>query len=559
MKTQPDNRGFTTLSMTTWFASEHIAAKLLGGVTVIVIVCGVVLRGLGMTRSLWLDETWLANSILQKSLHQTLYYPGWLQTSPPGFLILVRWTNHLSGLSNASLRIVPLVSGILALPCLAWLSWKLLRPLAATWAVALYAFSPNAIYYSHVLKQYSSELACSAALMTAVWVYLSHERASRFWVLLGVLWMCLLGAYGTVLFLPGLLLLLWPFAGGERKEGERRRATSRWWLTLLLISATFLTLFLVTIRPNRTEDLRLDQRHPRTTSISEILSYTQYQTTELSQELPIPPRRPSPVLRLMRRVLIIGVPFCIVCGIVYARGDAKKRRFLVFMCGCPLATAFVVDLFSIYPWRGRTLLLLLPCLVFPLGSCIEIVQFRVRHGIWRTRFVAAACALAIAVTCLVGLRYGEGDRGDFDEDMAGAIRYVSEKALPSDLIFVQPYAEEAWKLYSRMYGLPSSLDVRFGDTGWPCCARGKKPLVSGKALVIRDFSSKIPESFDGRIWILTTAKKTHWQYVGLDEPAFLRSLLIPAGCQQLSVESFTNVSLQLFSCDKAALLKLPGS
>ena len=319
MKTQPDNRDFTTLSMTTWFASEHIAAKLLGGVTVIVIVCGVVLRGLGMTRSLWLDETWLANSILQKSLHQTLYYPGWLQTSPPGFLILVRWTNHLSGLSNASLRIVPLVSGILALPCLAWLSWKLLRPLAATWAVALYAFSPNAIYYSHVLKQYSSELACSAALMTAVWVYLSHERASRFWVLLGVLWMCLLGAYGTVLFLPGLLLLLWPFAGGERKEGERRRATSRWWLTLLLISATFLTLFLVTIRPNRTEDLRLDQRHPRTTSISEILSYTQYQTTELSQELPIPPRRPSPVLRLMRRVLIIGVPFCIVCGIVYAR------------------------------------------------------------------------------------------------------------------------------------------------------------------------------------------------------------------------------------------------
>jgi hypothetical protein len=218
-----------------------------------------------------------------------------------------------------------------------------------------------------------------------------------------------------------------------------------------------------------------------------------------------------------------------------------------------------MDLFNIYPWRGRTLLLLLPCLVLPLGSCVEIVEDQFGRGIWRARLIAAACVVTIVAICLVGLRYGEGDRSERNEDMAGSMRYLSEKALPSDLIFVQSYAEEGWKLYSRMYGLSTALDVRFGDTGWPRCARGRKPRLSGKTRVADDFLSQVPETFYGRIWILGTSQQFHWSYVGLDEPAFLQSLLIPAGCRQLPVESFTNVSLQLFYCDQAALLKLRSS
>jgi hypothetical protein len=326
----------------------------------------------------------------------------------------------------------------------------------------------------------------------------------------------------------------------------------------VMSSATFLTLFFVTIRPNRSEYLKLEWNHPRTTSISGILDYSRLQAAALLQELPGPPRQERPAVTLVRRVLMISIPVCILCGIGLARGDAKKRGFLVFMCGCPLVTAFATDLFNIYPWRSRTLLLLLPCLVLLLGSCIEVVEDAVSRGFWQSRFIAIACVMGIGVTCWAGLRYGEGDLSDINENWAEAVRYIGEKASPSDFIFVHSYAEEAWKLYSRMYRLGSSLGVKFGDTGWPCCARGKKPGFSGKALVAQDLLSNIPESFDGRIWILATSKKFHWWYVGLDEPVFIRSLIISAGCQQVPVETFMNVSLQQFQCDGPALLKLRG-
>src|SRR5580692_5828591 len=70
------------------------------------------IRGIG--RSLWLDEAWVANSIAAPSLHDTFYYPQWLQTSPPLFLLAARGAVHLLGLSNVSLRIVPLIFALLA-------------------------------------------------------------------------------------------------------------------------------------------------------------------------------------------------------------------------------------------------------------------------------------------------------------------------------------------------------------------------------------------------------------------------------------------------------------
>jgi hypothetical protein len=103
------------------------------------------------------------------------------------------------------------------------------------------------------------------------------------------------------------------------------------------------------IRQNRTEDLRLDQRRPRTASIRDILEYSRIQTVALSEELPIPPPRPHGQAIPVRLVLMIAAPLCVLCGVVFAGGDAKKRRFLVFMCGCPLITAFVMDLFNIHP------------------------------------------------------------------------------------------------------------------------------------------------------------------------------------------------------------------
>jgi hypothetical protein len=59
---------------------------VLGGL----VLAGVITRVQFLDRSLWLDEAWLANSILAASLPQAIYYDDWLQTTPPLFVALAR-------------------------------------------------------------------------------------------------------------------------------------------------------------------------------------------------------------------------------------------------------------------------------------------------------------------------------------------------------------------------------------------------------------------------------------------------------------------------------------
>jgi len=133
--------------------------------TALIVVCGLVLLARGMNKSLWLDEAWVANSTLGNTLSETSYHSTMIHTSPAGFLVLVRWTNKLLKFSNISLRVVPFFSGMVALMCMAYLGFKLLHTVVATWSATLFSFSPLAIYFSHALKQFSSELMCSVLLL----------------------------------------------------------------------------------------------------------------------------------------------------------------------------------------------------------------------------------------------------------------------------------------------------------------------------------------------------------------------------------------------------------
>ena len=66
-----------------------ILAEVSGRLATIVLLGFTLILGLyGIERSLWLDEAWVANSVHAPTLHGMFYYPNWLQTSPPLFLLL---------------------------------------------------------------------------------------------------------------------------------------------------------------------------------------------------------------------------------------------------------------------------------------------------------------------------------------------------------------------------------------------------------------------------------------------------------------------------------------
>src|ERR1700689_913491 len=92
-------------------------------------------------RALWLDEIYLAKSLLNRNLDDLLFRPleDW-QAAPPGFLVLVHLTTRLFGNGERSLRLVSLLFGLASLPLMLEVARRLLRPGSAIVAVAIFTF-----------------------------------------------------------------------------------------------------------------------------------------------------------------------------------------------------------------------------------------------------------------------------------------------------------------------------------------------------------------------------------------------------------------------------------
>ena len=173
-----------------------------------VAVYGVMQRLSGMGRSLWLDEAWVANSVLASSLKGMFYYDAWLQSSPPLFLLLVRGVvSHLKP-TNTALRLIPLLMGILAILSMLALARRLLLRQFALLAWTLFVLSPVAVDYSKELKQYSAELAVSTTILLVCALYIESATVRRFWLLVGAFVIGLSIGYATVFILPGVILLI---------------------------------------------------------------------------------------------------------------------------------------------------------------------------------------------------------------------------------------------------------------------------------------------------------------------------------------------------------------
>src|SRR6185369_2095498 len=179
----------------------RMAAIILFGLTLIL--------GLyGIERSLWLDEIWVANSVNAPTLSGMFYYPNWLQTSPPLFLLLARAAISVFGLSTVVLRSVPLLLSLVAVAAMLALARRVVAPPYAVLATGILAFHPTVVEYFRSFKQYGGEVAATALVLWAAVTYLQQPQRRQFYVLLGVTAGAMMLSYPTVFLLPGLILVV---------------------------------------------------------------------------------------------------------------------------------------------------------------------------------------------------------------------------------------------------------------------------------------------------------------------------------------------------------------
>ena len=103
--------------------------------------------------AMWLDEIWVAQNIRDRGIRELLFEPlANRQIAPPGFLAAVEATTMVLGMSEAALRLVPLLGSILALLLLWRVAGRFLGDTALAAALLLAATSPALIWYSGNVK-----------------------------------------------------------------------------------------------------------------------------------------------------------------------------------------------------------------------------------------------------------------------------------------------------------------------------------------------------------------------------------------------------------------------
>ena len=188
-----------------WLTTQRIAVAA-GSFFVVV---GAVIRFWGYNAvSMWLDEGF-ALLYSKQSWPSVMGINGFYSPHPPLYFTLTKVFNLVFADDSAG-RTLSVFCGIAALPVFWLLARRLLDPLAAIVATAVFAFSPIHIYYSQEARMYSLVVLSVTTSYLALVGYL-QTRQRRWAALYGIaLVIAAYGDYSSLFALaPQALILLW--------------------------------------------------------------------------------------------------------------------------------------------------------------------------------------------------------------------------------------------------------------------------------------------------------------------------------------------------------------
>ncbi len=482
------------------------------------------------------------------------HYDAWLQTSPPLFLLLVRLTVLSLGATNWTLRLIPLLFGVLAAVLMFQLARITLAPRFARAAWALFVLSPLAISFSRTLKQFSAELAVSTALLLTCCLYLQRGTDKRFRLLLATAAVGPLVAYSSAFLLPPVVLLVW--LAGERPGPKTFAPRGHRWRAPVLAAVwggMLLGVYVFCVRPNTSASLHAYWADDR--SAHNFARNAVTDAYSLVYDLPVP----RPVLH--STVVRAGVAIILLAGLALSvlryRHGRRKWLEIQALCGVPWFLLTVCSALGLYPVNERMGLFLLPAVALLLTCDSQLIAYFLLRGARRRRLVPVLdSGLAVLVALLLvvsAIRQPIHAAAVPLEDMSAAVSFLKGQFREGDRLWVHASGTETFKLYQHLDGW-TNAPVQSGHTGWPCCPRGVVVLKgSGREADVRaDINTSLPSGFAGRVWLVYTTRPEHWSFVGIDESQVLDHVFVERGCVKGTTPVFYGIGVGLYDCGTGA-------
>jgi len=453
-------------------------------------------------RSLWLDEAMLALNIDQRSFAGLTGSLDFNQAAPLGFLWLEKLVVTVFGPSEFALRVWPLLASVLTLFLFARISRRLLRPQAALFAIALMSLSTSLVYYAAEVKQYAFDVLLATVIL---FVGLSHDdNGETRWVTLGVI-----GTLGVwfshplIFSLPGIALYVWLRPISPSHEARPRSARIRPLLAIgFLWSASFAAAYFLTER-----DV---SRNPLMARFW------------LEGFMPVPPTNAADfdwfvasasgwlrnVFDFSETVSVVRTIAIWIAGVFAALGFIggwTRHRLWLAAVGSPVALAIAASAATLYPFKGRLILFLVPSTLVLIGWGLEeATEAATRAG--RTRFHRALAfvsqAAAIGLIGCAATVLGGWLKNPYREELRPVLQHVVERSRPGDVIYVHSGARHAFLFYQRTC---------------PSCVAAGATVVPGRFLADREVEidkdlASLPRT--GRIWMLFA--HAWWGYSDLE-------------------------------------------
>lgn len=419
-------------------------ARVLGGVLV---AGGVILRAIALSRrgSLWLDEAMLALNVLGRGFLELLRPLDYDQAAPFPFLWAVRLATRIGGVTDASLRAVPFLSGCLLVLVAGLLARRVLSGRAALLAVTGIAFAPLLVRYSTELKQYSTDaLVCAAVLLVAARTLDGGSGRAAPLAVAGCL--ALLASHPAVFVLGGALAAL---AVAGIRPGPARRTFLVCGGAWAATGAAVYVLFLRDVAGHEYFQRFFETRMLHLGSPGNAERVRTAVQAFVSQLFLLRMKGASPAAAA-------GVGLAALLGALSVwrrRGPARA----LLLAG-PLGTVLLASALGLYPLEPRLLLFTVPILLALVAAgLVAGVETVVREPL---HLAALAVVAALHVQASLGVLLGTTSYY-YECDSGPVLREYTAAARPDAPVYVFGRAVPEWVLYSTDWTKPDPARLRW--------------------------------------------------------------------------------------------------
>jgi len=479
---------------------------------VFILAAGVVLRVRPylFNRSLWMDEAMLARNVVGRSFSELAAPLDYAQGAPLGFLWASKALIEVLGNRDYILRLVPLISGLVALFLFARLLGKLDLGPSICVALAVYAVGAQAVYYSTEFKQYSSDALVTLLLLTAAMPGLRGEERPRDDAMLAAIGVLSLWAsHPAVFVVSGIFAALFV----ERLRTREARGLLRLAGMGLALTVSFGLVYLLAMRKLVGQQVLVDFWR--------------------GAFLPLPPwANLAWIKTAMTEMFVnpVGLTLPVVGLLLMVAGSVRQLRLhlpTALALLLPLLLALAASGLQAYPFHSRMLLFAVPPILVLVAQGMEAV----RLALHRTPAVSVIAWAILAGLLVVGpidaavKTFAQPQEG---EQVRPAVQYLAAHWQAGDTLYVYYSSYHAWAYYAPSVGLDVSDHVIIGRY-----ARNEPEKY-------REDIQILPRQ--GRVWMLFSHVHTGSQ--GNEEDLILRQL---DGLGQLTNEQhYPYASLYLF-------------